>query len=277
MTTTQVRAVDPPQLGAFSAVVGQAVRVRLRLVGVVCALMVGMGLLVGSLWPSLKGTFAELQNSLPEAFSTLLAGADMSTASGWANAEMMSMVAPAGAIAVAVISATRAIAGEEEDKTLGMLLGTPVSRSAFMAAKTVAMLVHVLLVSLAISVGLWLGSLAGDMGLSASGVLAAGIHAGLLGAVFGSAALTIASLTGSRRLTVAASSALAGLAFALSSFLPLSESLANGAKASPWYYYNSSDPLANGLDPMHILVLLALAAVMLVAAALSFERRDLKG
>ncbi len=55
----------------------------------------------------------------------------------------------------------------------------------------------------------------------------------------------------------------AGSSFALASFLPLSDSLADGAKVSPWYYYNSSDPLTNGADLLHLVVLLVLAAVAL--------------
>ena len=64
------------------------------------------------------------------------------------------MVAPGGAIAVAVISAMKATAGEEESKTMGMLLGAPVARSAFVLAKSVAMVVHVSLVAVAVGVGL---------------------------------------------------------------------------------------------------------------------------
>ena len=83
--------------------------------------------------------------------------------------------------------------------------------------------------------------------------------------------------TGNAKLTTAVSAGLAGLSFALASFLPLADSLADGAKASPWYYYNSSDPLANGADPVHLLVLVVLTALALWAAVASFRRRDLNG
>ncbi len=281
MTTTtrpaQLRSTHATAPAVTGTLVGQAVRDRLGLVGAVSALMIGMGLMVGALWPSLKDTFADLQDSLPDAFSTILAGADMSTPSGWANAEMMSMVAPAGVIAVGAISASRAIAGEEEDKTLGMLLGAPVSRASFLVAKSLAMVVHVLLVSVAVGAGLVLGNLVGDMGLSTTGILGAGLHTFVLGVLVGGVAVWFAAWTGSRRLTTAAAAGLAGLSFALASFLPLADSLADGARLSPWYYYNSSDPLANGADPWHLLVLLVLAAAVLAAGLLPFRRRDLRG
>jgi len=92
------------------------------------------------------------------------------------------------------------------DKTLGMLLATPVDRIPFLLAKTVAMIVHV---------------------------------------------LTVALL--------------------------LSDSPAGPAKLSPWYYFNSGDPLANGADPGQLLVLGAAALVILTLGLGVFNRRDLRG
>ena len=254
-----------------------AVRDRLVLVGAVSALMVGMGLIVGALWPSLKDTFANLQESLPDAFTTVLAGADMSTPSGWANAEMMSMVAPAGVIAVAVISAMKSTANEEETKTMGVLLGAPVTRSTFILAKSAAMAVHVLLVAVSVSAGLTIGSLVGDMGLGVANIVGAGLHVAALGLLFGAVAIAVGAGSGNGKLTTTVAAALGGLSFALASFLPLSDALADGAKISPWYYYNSSNPLGTGADLLHLAVLLALAALALAMALLAFRRRDLRG
>ncbi|MGA8211165.1 MAG: ABC transporter permease subunit [Nocardioidaceae bacterium] len=279
-TTAAPRTSRRSTVGAIRVVlplVGHAVRAQLRLVTAVAALMVGMGLLVGSLWPSLQDTLAEMQAALPDAFATILAGADMSTASGWANAEMMSMVAPAGVIVVAVVSATKATAGEEQDKTLGLLLGAPVTRSAFLVAKTVAMVVHALLVAGAVGVGLALGSVVGDMGLSLPGVAAVALHTWLLGVVFGAVAIAVGAGTGDRRVTLAVAAGLAVAAFAVASFLPLSSSLADGVRVSPWYYFNSSDPLAHGADIAHLTVLLVTAVVVAAVGVLRFRRRDLRG
>ena len=261
----------------WAAITVHAVRDRSVLVGAVSALMVGMGLVVGALWPSLKDTFADLQESLPDAFTTVLAGADMSTPSGWANAEMMSMVAPAAVIAVAVISAMKSTADEEETKTMGVLLGAPVARSTFLLAKSAAMAIHVVIVSVSVSVGLGLGSLVGDMGLDAGNIVGAGLHAGALGLLFGAVAIAVGGWSGNAKLTTTVAAGLGGLSFALASFLPLSDALADGARLSPWYYFNSSDPLGSGADPFHLMVLLSLAAVVLVVGTASFGRRDLKG
>jgi len=256
-------------------VIGKAVSDRLALAVLVGMLMLVLGVMVGALWPPLQETFANL--SLPEAFSSFLGGATLATPLGWTNAELVSVVAPAGAIVVGVISGARATAGEEEDKTLGVLLATPVDRIPFLLAKTVAMIVHVLTVSLLLVAGLAAANPIGDLGISASGMLGAGLHTAALGILFGVIAVIVGSASGSRRLTNAVAGGLATLAFAMNSFLPLSDSLAGLAKLSPWYYFNSGDPLANGPNLGQLLVLGAAALVILALGPGVFNRRDLRG
>lgn len=282
-TTRTAPAAGTPVTRAGAAgspsvvIASHAVRDKMALVGTVSVAMLAMGLLVGALWPSLKDTFADIQDSLPDAFTTVLAGADMSTPSGWANAEMLSMIAPAAIIAVAVISVSKSVAGEEETKTMGVLLGAPFPRSAFLWAKAAATATHVVLASIAVGLGLLLGDLVGDMGLSWAGIAGASLHVAALGLLLGAVALTVSAWSGSSRLTTAVAAGLGGLSFALASFLPLSDSLAEGARTSPWYYYNSSDPLAHGADPLHLAVLLALTALVLLGGQHGFTRRDLRG
>ena len=279
-TTRSTRPVRPPapvdtRPHAFGAVLGKAVRDRLTIAVLIGVLLVGLGLLVGALWPSLRATFATV--NLPEAFSTVLGGATLTTPLGWVNAELMSVVAPASAIVTGVISGARATAGEEEDKTLGVLLGGPVSRTTFLLAKIAAMIIHVLVVSVLLVAGLVVGNLVGDLRLSAAGMIGAGLHVALLGILFGVLAVIVGAATGHRRLTNAVAAAFAVLAFCLSSFLPLSDSLAGGAKASPWYYFDSGQPLANGADIAHLLVLATAAVVLAAVGILAFTRRDLRG
>ena len=280
MTTTDTgrhRGVARAHSSPVGPMAARAIRDRLPLVAVVSFVMVGMGLMVGSLWPALQGTLAKMQDSLPDVFATILAGADMSTASGWANAEMMSMVAPAGVIAVGVISGVKATATEEENKTMGMMLGAPVTRTGFLLAKAVAMFVHVVIVSAAVGVGLLLGSLLGDMDLRVANVVSASLHVGALGLLFGAVAIAVGAWTGTAKVTTSVAAGLGGLSFAVASFLPLSDSLADGVKLSPWYYYNHANPLTNGADLLHLAVLLGLGVLVLAAGVVGFRRRDLRG
>ncbi len=70
-TDTRVDELTGPRRSPLATITVQAVRERFVLVSAVSALMVGMGLIVGALWPSLKDTFADIQDSLPDAFTTI--------------------------------------------------------------------------------------------------------------------------------------------------------------------------------------------------------------
>lgn len=109
------------------------------------------------------------------------------------------------------------------------------------------------------------------------GMLGAGLHTAALGILFGVIAVIVGSASSSRRLTNAIAGGLAALAFAMNSFLPLSDSLAGLAKLSPWQYFNSGDPLANGADPGQLLIFGAASLVILALGLGVFNRRDLRG
>lgn len=261
----------------FAAVLQRAVLDRLPLVGMLGALSLGMGLLVGGLWPSLEDTFGDLSADIRDLLANALSGADITTAAGWANAEFVSLVAPAAVIAAAVAAVSGGIAGEEQRKTLGVLLSAPLSRTTFLLAKAAAMVVLVVLVSATVALGLVAATLVGDMGLTTAGVTAVGLHSAALGLFFGGLALLVSGLSGDSRLTVVITAALAVSAFLATVVIGLLEDAGDWARLTPWHYFNSSNPLVNGADAAHLLVLLAGAVLLGGAAVLGYRRRDLRG
>lgn len=267
----------PRGLGQIRAVTALALRDRLTLVGVVAAAMVAMGALTGALWPPLQDTLVALPANFTDSIGKLLAGADMTTPVGWMNAEMVSLVVPGGLIAVAIISASKAICEEEQSKTVGVLLSLPLSRSVFLGAKTASMIVHVLLATLGVATGLIIGNVIGGLGIDASGVFGTCAHSALLAIVFGAVAVLIAALTGDGRLASTIPVALAVLAFALNAFLPLSDSLAGFTKVSPWYYFADNNPLVNGANYADLSILLVTAIIVCTLAFPVYHRRDLAG
>jgi ABC-2 type transport system permease protein len=260
MTTTAItpparrraapRSAPIPRATA-SALIGKAVKDRTQVVGVASFYMLMIGAVLGLLWPPLRDVFRTLPQSMVDLVKAISGGTDLSTPAGWANAELLSLIAPAAVIVVAIMSAAAASAGEEENKTLGLTLSAPVSRSVFLVATMVAMAVCVLIVSICIGLGLVLGNLVGKF---------------LLGAA-----------SGSKRVATLVPALVAVLAFAANTFLPLSADLADGQKLSPWYYYNSSNPLVHGADAGHVMLLAGISILLAVAAVLVFRRRDLRG
>jgi ABC-2 type transport system permease protein len=98
----------------------------------------------------------------------------------------------------------------------------------------------------------------------------------LLGATFGMLALALGAVTGSRPLAVGLSSALAVGTYLLNGLAPLVDALEPYRLASPFYFYAAADPIRNGLDPVHVLVLLGLTLAFGALAVVGFRRRDLQ-
>jgi ABC-2 type transport system permease protein len=285
MTTTT--STTPGRLPAPGPAVSQwtigrtigahAVADRATIVGVLSFYSLAMGAGVGALWPPLKNTFASLSASLPAAFDRLLGEVSMATPAGWVNAEMMSLVAPGFLIAMAILSAGAATAGEEQARTLALVLATSASRTTFLAAKTAAMVAHVLIVSVAMFSGLVVGNVIGHMGIGVGLLLAATVRATLVGLVFGAIALTIGAVGLDRRQTMTISAAIAGLSFVLAVFLPMNESLTWLAKLNFWYPYSANPALVHGIDGGFAAVLAACVVAISAVGFVIFPRRDLRG
>jgi ABC-2 type transport system permease protein len=279
-TTTQRRtpargALSQPAIGR--TIGARAIAERATVVSVLGFYSLAMGAGVGALWPPLKKTFASLSANLPAAFDQILGNVSMATPAGWMNAEMMSLVAPGFLIATAIISAAAATAGEEQARTMGLVLSTSASRTTFLAAKTAAVLAHVLMVSLAMFAGLSVGNMIGHMGISVGLLLAATAQAAMVALVFGAIALSIGAAGADRRAAMTISAAIAGLSFVLAVFLPMKESLAWLAKLNFWYPYSANIALVHGIDGGFSAVLAICAIVISAAGFAIFARRDLRG
>jgi ABC-2 type transport system permease protein len=267
----------PSQRAIAGTIAARALADRVTIVGALAFYSLAMGAGVGALWPPLKKTFASLSASLPAAFDRLLGNVSLATPAGWMNAEMMSLVAPGFLIATAIISGGAATAGEERARTMGLVLSTSTSRTTFLAAKTAAMVAHVLMVSVAMFIGLVVGNLIGHMGIGVGLLLAATAQATLVGLVFGAIALTIGAAGADRRQTMTISAGIAGLSFVLAVILPMNESLAWLAKLNFWYPYIANPALVHGIDGGFAAVLAACAVIISAVGFVIFPRRDLRG
>ena len=261
----------------FSALIGKAVKDRAQIAAAASFYMLLIGAVLGLLWPPLRDVFQKMPQGMTDLVAAISGGTDLTTTTGWANAELLSLLAPAAAIVAGVMSAAAASAGEEEEKTLGLTLGAPVGRSGFLIAKMIAMSVTVLIVSVCVGLGLELGNVIGNLGFTAAGMTGVAAHTLLFGVLFGALAFLLGSATGSKRATTLVPTVVAVLAFAANTFLPLNKSLAPGQKFSPWYYYLSSNPLAHGAAGGQLLLLAGVSVVLAIAAVLVFRARDLRG
>jgi ABC-2 type transport system permease protein len=238
--------------------------------------MLIMSLVVGPLYNVITGPIKEFGASLPPTLMALFGGGNLSTAEGFYQIEIFGMMAPAGVMIATIAIGARALAGEEQDRTMGLLLSNPVSRSSIVVQKSVAMVVEGIAVGVSIFIGVWLGSLIGRLGMSAANIAATSLLATLLGLAIGALALALSAATGRVRVAVYGAIGVALVSHVLNAFLPLNESTKGFTKWTPFAYYLNSDPLMNGMDWWHGFVLLALTVLLVGLAVVWFQRRDLR-
>jgi ABC-2 type transport system permease protein len=232
---------------------------------------------LGPLFPFIEDSIAEMMALMPPELMSMVGNVDMSTPQGWLSGEMYSIMAPAAVIYVAIASGSKAFAGEMEAGSMGLLVVNAVSRTRIAFDKAVALLIHVSLTALLTGLGVWLGIVIADLPVAADGVVAITLHLALLGTATGALAMLVAVMTGRRMLALLVAAGVAFVAYIWASFLPLADALAGVAGLSPWFHYNASDPLLNGIDWISAAILAAISAVLLGVGISRFQRRDLAG
>ena len=235
-----------------------------------------MGILIGPMYNFIDEFLLDFADALPEAMLSLFGGGDLGTPEGFYQVETFGMMAPVAVMVVTIAIGARALAGEEANRTMGLMLANPIKRSKIVYEKTVSMVVGAVIVGFATFAGVALGSVIGSLGMSIGNIAAANVLLTLLGLVFGALALAVSAGTGRPRLAVFATIGVAMVLFVINAFLPYSESLAGLAKATPFYYYLTSDPLMNGMHWGHGAVLAGLFVVLIAASVFLFQRRDLR-
>jgi ABC-2 type transport system permease protein len=249
---------------------------RMRLPSTVSAAggLIAVLLAVGALFPAVGHTIGRL--NIPKGVAQLLGGADYGTITGWFRSEIASIYGPLVVGAFAITGAVATTAGEEEDRILALVLAHPIRRSRLIAAKAMAIVVIVVIISLATWVGLICGVAVGGGGISVGHMAAFAVHLAFFGLATGALGLALGAGTGVRSLAdgVAAGVAIAG--WLIYGFAPLVSALGWLKYLSLFYYYAGHDPLTQGVGIGDLIVLAAVSILLTVVAMIAIERRDLR-
>lgn len=237
-----------------------------------------MALLMPILFNFIPEDFVEIFATFPDALIAMIGGVDMSTPAGFVTGEVFSLTAPIAVIVLLAAVGARALAGEEESHTMGLLLANPISRGEVVAKKTLAMLAHAVIFGVVTALGCWLGVLLGGQDeISLEGILSISALLTLFGLVFGGIALLTSAATGRRKLAVWTTTGVALVTWFMFTFLPLSATAEPVASLSPFQWYLGSDPLVNGMDWTAAAMMAGLFVVLAGLSIPAFQRRDLRG
>jgi ABC-2 type transport system permease protein len=239
--------------------------------------VVGVSLLYAAVYPSIRDSAAALKDymdKLPEAVKSVI-GADYTTPAGYLRSELFSSLGVILFLIFAIGAGSRAIAGEEERRTLDLVLSTPVRRRALIADKALA----VAAVTFVLAAVLFAATLVSGpvFGLTVPAIRLVGASAmlALLALAFGAIALAVATATGHRTLGNATAGGIAVLAMVVNALAAQVSALRPVRPLSPFRWYLDPDPLTHPLEPVNVIVLAAITVVAFVIAASAFDRRDL--
>jgi ABC-2 type transport system permease protein len=169
-----------------------------------------------------------------------------------------------------------AVAGEEERRTMDLLLSQPVSRRSLVLQSFASLAVLLGVLCVAVFVLLLAANRPTGLQLSVQGLLAATVGSWLLGMSFSVLALAVGAATGRRALAIGIGAGAAVASFVVFGLAPLSSATERLQVISPFYWFLGGEPVANGFDPM-FLGLVVVTAAFLGIAVWSFERRDILG
>lgn len=238
--------------------------------------IVGFSLIMLSIFPTIHGNagFAQLINAYPEALRKLFDVSDYTTGPGYLRSEVFSFMAPLLLAIFAILWGADLTAGEEERRTIDTLLATPVSRQRVVAEKWLALATAVGVLALALEVLLGVIGPLFKLHVGWAPLSAAIIGSGLFALTFGTLSMAIGAGTGSRGFARGVSAAVAVVMYLISTLAQLVGWLQPWHWTSLWYHALGFDPLSNGFDVGHLLVLVTCVAILVLAAITLFTRRD---
>ncbi len=237
-----------------------------------------MGVLMGPLYALMDTTLLEYADQLPEELWAFVgsAGSGMSTPEGFYEVETFGMTVPIALMVVTIVVGARGLAGEEANRTMGLLLSNPITRRTVVLEKTYAMIALAAAVGFMTWAGVWIGSLLGGLGISPINIAAACLLGTMLGLVFGGIALVLSAATGKVRIAVFGAVGVALFAFLINSIAILNDTVESLAVFTPFNYYLNNEPLSNGMDWGNLAVLTVVFVALIAVAVALFDRRDLR-
>jgi len=224
-----------------------------------------------------EGLDISFLEAFPEAYKSLLGLGEGIDAGALAISAIYGSYGAMTVAAMALAMGAASIAGEERKGTIGLLLVNPKSRTHVLISKIAALVLLCIFATIALG-GFSIGIAAAlDIQLGDLDVIALSVHMLASSLFYGLLATAISAATGNRGTATGVTAGVLVVGFLGAGLLPLLENGDDWVKVFPWYYFNGSEPLNNGIDWVHVGILLGLAALFAGVAVVGLNRRDLRG
>jgi len=221
-------------------------------------------------------TMVDLVASMPPALAAIYGTGD-GTPVGMAIGAIYSIIAPAVVLTFAIGGGTGAAVGEESKGSLDLLLANPLSRTSVAMSKIVVVVAGIVVVAVATWLGVLLATLGIGDGMGERNMLALTIMVVAFGIMMGTFAMALSGWTGKSAIGTGAAAAIVVVSWLTTSVLSVNETFQTIGEFTPWHLYNGNDPMASGIDPASLGIMIGLSIVLVFVATVGINRRDLRG
>ncbi len=199
----------------------------------------------------------------------------LTSPAGWVNANAYTNFLPLIMLMLTIGYGAAAIAGQDDERTLGLIMMLALTRRGILAQKIAAMLAQALILTVAVAACVYAGrgfKLTLDpwhVATASLAVLALGIDLGLI-------ALAVGAATASRPGAIGVATALASVSYLIGSLAPVVHWIRPFRFISLFYWAVADNQLAHGAGLASFAVLVAVAVLAALAANWAFARLDVR-
>lgn len=244
-------------------------------------IIIGLSLLMLSLYPTFQGSFGDIEaflSSYPqgflEAFGLGEGGLDMTTAYGWFGMEGYLFVVLLGGSYSAILGSS-ILSKEEDDKTIEFLLSKPISRNHILIGKGLVTVINLVLLNLILFITLLITfSIVDKVDFVTTVLLCLG---GLiLDLIFASISMAISIFVTKSRIIMSISvGVVIGLYF-LDIIATLTEKLTFLKYLTPYEYVNAIDIINhNKIEPVYLLISIGIIIISGFVTWYFYNRKDI--
>ncbi|MEV6632097.1 ABC transporter permease subunit [Actinoplanes sp. NPDC051470] len=236
----------------------------------------GVGLMYAAFWPSMRTP--EMSKALAAYPQDMLAAfnmSDLTSAAGYLGSTVYGLMAPLLIAVFAITWGARAVAGDEGEGTLDLILAHPVGRLTLALQRFAALLAGLVVVGAALLAAMLAVRGAAQLGdVPVGGLVAMNLQLVLLGACLGAVAFAAGAATGSRAVALGAGAVVAVVGYLANSVMPMVDGLSWTRNGSIFHWYLGGSPMLDGLQP-GAAALAATAVLLVLAGSFVFTRRDI--
>lgn len=252
-------------------------RLRRRSVTAYTVGLAAYALLVVALYPTFRHDTGidQLTRSNPTLSAMFGATGSLTSPAGWMNANLYANFLPLFALLMTLGYGAAAIAGQDEEGTLGEMASLPLARDEVLLQKVFALAALSAPVPVACFV-VTASSRGFGIDLPSGALAAATVLTCLMAFDLGLVALAVGAWTGSRAMALGISSALAAAAYVISSLAPVVAVVHHVRYLSPIFWSVGDAQIREGANFPDTALLLGLGVAATVAALLGFRRLDIR-